>query len=153
MPDLRVVSTDGSLIFENCVNLKRIDLPWVPPNEFSENVFTNTRIPMSGNVVPITLCLSYDKHYGNYQRGDDLTWKHLSSAVPRDYMKVCEGYSQESETGKGNSTAGIVVGVIVFICVAVALGFVIWYFVYKKRVQDQISKNRELTRAVVTDFG
>ena len=149
---LAVVPQDSPFVFANCSNLKRIDLPSRPPEKFSDNVFVNTNVTMTGDIVPITLCLGHEDNYASYQETSDSHWKHLSNAVPDSYLTVCAGYAEAN--GRSLSRAGgIAIGCIVALIVVGAAIFVIWYVRKKRRADEASVRQHELTRSVISDFG
>ena len=154
LPVLRLVSVDSRHIFEGCVSLKRIDLPSFPPSEFSDDVFVNTHIETSGSTVPITLCLAKDLDYANYSTGGS-QWKHLSSQVPNGYTEVCAGYSEVTGSHglTGGQIAAITFGVILLLGLIVATVFVVRYFIAKRYVIYETSRDNALTKTIINDFG
>lgn len=153
LPVLRLVSVDSRHIFEGCVSLKRIDLPSFPPSEFADDVFVNTHIETSGSTVPITLCLAKDLDYANYSTSGS-QWKHLASQVPKRYTEVCAGYSEVTGHGlTGGQIAAITFGVILLVGLIVATVFVVRYFIAKRYVIYETSRDNALTKTIINDFG
>ena len=98
---------------------------------------------MTGDIVPITLCLGPKDNYADYQETSDTHWKHLSNAVPDSYVTICACCAESGR--RGLSRAGsIVVGTAIF---------VIWYVRKKRRAQEASVREHELTRSVIRDFG
>ena len=149
LPALKIVPSMSSRVFEDCVKLRRIDLPETPPVEFADDVFLNTHISGCGSTVPITLCLAKDKFYENY---GDSQWKHLSSRVPDSYTDVCYGYSEKTPLSSG-AIAGIVIAVVIFIAIVVAIVYVVRFFILRKHVMYETTKDMALKTGIISDFG